>query len=197
MAQVRTYTWTNAATAVARNQSVGFTVAEATTVDTTNGGSWYWNKQMDDASYLDVDAGTITGTNGFTPLSQSASYGATISGFTAANPGVMTVNDTAVYGFAAGDTIKVEGLADDLSGVSLNADYTIASITATTITTATNTTSLSAYVSGGRVTRVSDTNGVAIPVENLAVRGLTVGTGPVGANDAVMVMVVRGDESVT
>jgi len=197
MAQVRTFTWTNAASAVARDQDVGFEVAEVTTVDTTNGGSWYWNDQMADAAVLDVDAGTYATTNGFTPLSESSNYAASISGFTVANPGVITVDDTALYGFAAGDTIKVENVADDGSATSLNADYTIASITATTITLNESTLSSSAYVSGGKVTRVSDTDGVAIPIENLARRGITVGTTPVGANSAVMVMVCRGKESVT
>lgn len=197
MAQVRTFTWTNAAAAVARNQSVGFEVAEATTVDTTNGGSWYWNDQMAAASSLDVDAGTIATTNGFTALSESSSYGASISGITNASPGVLTVDDTALYGFAVGDTIKVEAVADDQTSTSLNQDYVIASLTATTITTATNTTAYSVYVSGGKVSRVSDTSGNAIPVENFARRGITVGTTPVGANSAVMVMVCRGKESVT
>jgi hypothetical protein len=196
MAQVKTFTWTNANPAVARNQEVGFTVAEATTVDTTNGGSWYWNKEMADASVLDVDSGTFTTTNGFTPLAESSNYAASISAFTNANPGVITVNDTAIYGFAVGDTIKVEGIAESGAGTSLNADYVIASLTATTITTATNTTSGAVWVSGGKVTRVSDTNGNAIPIENLARRGITVGTTPVGANSAVMVMVCRGDEPV-
>ena len=36
MAQIKTFTWTNASSAVARDQDVGFVVAEATTVDTTN-----------------------------------------------------------------------------------------------------------------------------------------------------------------
>lgn len=198
MAQVRTYTWTNAASALARDQDVGFLVAEATTVDTTNGGSWYWNKEMADAASLDVDAGTFATTNGFTPLSENANYGATISGFTNANPGVITIDDTALYGFVAGDTISAEGIAESGSGTSLNRKtFTIASLTATTITLDQNTTSDAVWVSGGKVVRVSDTNGVAIPIENVARRGITVGTTPVGANNAVMVMVVRGDESVT
>lgn len=198
MAQVKTFTWTNAAAAIARDQDVGFEVAEATTVDTTNGGSWYWNKQMADGSSLDVDAGSFATTNGFTPLSQSSNYGATISALTNANPGVITCGNTAVAGFAAGDTIKVERVAESGAGTSLNrATFTVASVTATTITLDQNTTSDAVYVSGGVVSRVSDTNGVAIPQENFAIRGITVGTTAVGANDAVMVMVCRGDESVT
>jgi len=198
MAQVKTFTWTNAATALASDQDVGFTVAEATTVDTTNGGSWYWNSQMADAAVLDVDAGTFATTNGFTPLSQSSNYGATITAFTNANPGVITCGNTAVAGFAAGDTIAVERVAESGAGTSLNRrTFTIASVTATTITLDQNTTSDAVYVSGGVVSRISDTNGVAIAQENYAIRGITVGTTPVGANNAVMVMVCRGDESVT
>jgi len=197
MAQIKTFTWTNANPAVARNLDVGFTVAEITTVDQTNGGSWYWNDQMGSGYYLDVDSGAITTSNGFTALSQSGRYGAAISGFTNANPGVIMVDNTALIGFAIGDTIAVVDVADDAAGTSLNATYTIASVTATTITTGTNTSAYSAWVSGGRVIRVSDTDGTPIPTENSAIRGVTVGTGPVGAASAVMVAVVKGKESVT
>jgi len=197
MAQIKRFGWTNPASAVARNLDVGFTVAEITTVDVTNGGSWYWTASMPNAYALDVDAGTIATTNGFTPLAQSARYGAVISAFTNANPGVLTVNETAAFGFAAGDTVKVTAVADDLStATSLNAEYTIASLTATTITLVENTTSSSVYVSGGYVTRVSDTNGDAVATSNVAIRGITVGTTPVGANSAVMVAIVKGENSV-
>jgi len=197
MAQVRTFTWTNANPAVARDQDVGFIVAEATTVDTTNGGSWYWNNQMADAASLDVDSGAFATTNGFTPLAESSNYAASASAFTNASPGVITVDDTARYGFVIGDTIKVEGIAESGAGASLNRDYVIASFTATTITTDIDTTSYAVWVSGGKVSRVSNLAGDAIPIQNLAIRGITVGTTPVGANSAVMVMVCRGDESVT
>lgn len=199
MAQIKTFSWTNANPAVARNLDVGFLVAEITTIDITNGGSWQWVTGMAAASSLDVDAGTISGSNGFTLLAQNAVYGATISGFTNANPGVITVNDTATFGFAAGDTIKVAEVADDGTGTnSLNGTYTIASVTATTITTTTNTTvtGYSVWVSGGIVTRVSDTNGVPIATQNYAIRGVTVGTTPVGAASASMVAIVKGQESV-
>lgn len=200
MAQVKTFTWTNPSTAVARNLDCGFTVAEITTVDTTNGGSWYWNDQMADAAVLDVDSGAFATSNGFTPLAQSARYGAAISGFTNANPGVITVNDVSTFGYAAGDTIKVTDIAESGSNTSLNGNFTIASVSASanTITLVQDTSSgYNTYVSGGYVTRVSDTNGVAIPVENQAIRGITVGTTPVGANSAVMVAVCRSSESVT
>jgi hypothetical protein len=196
MAQIATFSWTNANPAIARDIDVGFTVSEILTIDITNGGSWQWVSGMVAGSYLDVDAGTITGTNGFTALAQSARYGAAISGFTAANPGVITVDDTAVFGFANGDTIEVSEIADDGTGLSLNRSYVIASFTATTITTDIDTTAYSAWVSGGTVTRVSDTNGVAIPTENFAIRGMTIGTGVVGANSASVVCIVKGENVV-
>ena len=197
MAQIKTFSWTNPNPAIARNLDVGFEVAEVTTIDITNGGSWQWVEGMVDGSYLDVDAGTITGTNGFTPLAQNATYGATVSGFTNANPGVITVDSTSRFGIVAGDTIKVAELADDGSTAnSLNGTYTVASVTETTITTTTNTTGYSVYVSGGSVIRVSDTDGNAIATNNVAIRGVTAGTGVVGANSASMVAIVKGKNSV-
>lgn len=199
MAQIKRFTWTNPDPAVARDLDVGFDVAEITTIDITNGGSWYWINGMGDGYSLDVDAGTVATSNGFTPLSESPNYGASISGFTNANPGVITVDDTGPAGFAVGDTIKVSSLADDNSADnSLNGEFTIASLTTTTITLDEDTSSgYSAYVSGGFVTRVSDTNGNAVATENFARRGITVGTTPVGANSASMIAIVKGEESVT
>ena len=197
MSQMRTFSWTNPAAAVARNLNVGFEVAEITTTDTTNGASWFWMDTMDAASFQLVDTGAITTTNGFTPLAQSVAYGATVSGFTNANPGVITVNDTATFGYAAGDTINVVNIADDLSAAtSLNGTYTVASVTATTITLDQNTAASSVWVSGGTVIRVSDTNGDPVRFHNQAIQGITLGTGVVGGNNAVMVAVVKGQESV-
>lgn len=196
MAQVKTFTWTNPNPAVARNLDCGFDPVEITIVDLTNGGSWYWNSGFTDATVLDVDAGTIAGANGVTPLSQSAIYGAAISGFTNANPGVITASNISLVGIAAGDTIKVAGIADDGSATSLNGDFTVASVTATTITLSENTSAYSVYVSGGVASRKTDTNGDAVPVENKAIRGLTLGTSAVGAASASMTAVVRGDEPV-
>jgi len=198
MSQMKSFAWTNAASAVARDLDVGFEVAEVTTVDRTNGGSWYWNDQMADAEVLDVDSGAMATTNGFTPLSENANYGAAISAFTNANPGVITVDDSGPAGFAVGDTIAVEGVAESGAGSSLNRrTFTIASLTATALTLDQNTTSDAVYVSGGKVSRVSDVNGNAIAQENFARRGITVGTTPVGANSANMVAFVKGKESVT
>jgi|32_taG_2_1085360.scaffolds.fasta_scaffold05252_2 hypothetical protein len=198
MAQMKVGTYTNPSSGTAAtNISFGFTVDSITVYNVTAGSIFSWNSSMDDASYFTVTSGAYTSSNGFTPLAQSTAVGATISNITAANPAVITVNDTSTFGFAAGDTILVTEVADDLTGTTLNAEYTIASVTATTITTATDTSSgYSAYVSGGLVTRVSDTNGDAIPIQNQAIRGLTFGTGVVGANSDVVTYVAFGSNSV-
>lgn len=196
MSQIKSYTWTNPNPAVARDLDVGFTVAEVTIVDKTTGGSWYWCDGMASASILDVDSGVITGTNGVTPLAQSASMGASISAFTNANPGVITATGVTALGFAAGDTIKVVGVADDLSAVTLNGTYVVASVTATTITLTTSTAALAVYVSGGYVTRVSDSTGTPVALHNAAIRGITLGTSAVGAAAALMTAIVKGKEQV-
>lgn len=196
MVQAKRFSWTNPSSAVARNLNCGFQVAHAITIDVTNGGSWEWINGMGDGYYLDVDSGSVTTSNGFTPLSQNAAFGATISAFSNANPGVITVNDTASFGFAAGDTIKVSSLSDDGTGTSLNGEFTVASVTATTITLDQNTSAYSAYVSGGYVSRVSDSDGNPIATNNEAIEGVTLGTGVVGGNSAVMVAICYSDESV-
>lgn len=196
MTQAKKITWTNPNPAIARDLDVGFAPDEVTIVDLTNGGSWYWNSSFTDGTVLDIDAGTIAGANGVTPLSQSASFGPAISGFTNANPGVITATGVSTFGVAAGDTITVVGVADDMTATSLNGTYTVASVTATTITTATNTAAYSVYVSGGYVHRVSDTSGDPVPVENLAIEGLTLGTSAVGANSASMVAIAKSNNCV-
>lgn len=196
MTQAKQFTWTNPNPAVARNLDVGFAPDEVTIVDLTSGGSFYWNSAFTDGTVLDVDAGTIAGANGVTPLSQSSSFGPAISGFTNANPGVITATGVTTHGIAAGDTIKVVAIADDDTATSLNGTYTVASVTATTITTATNTAAYSVYVSGGYVVRVSDTSGTPIAIENKAIEGLTLGTSAVGANSASMVAIAKSNNCV-
>ncbi|MDX1532805.1 MAG: hypothetical protein R3230_01210 [Nitrosopumilaceae archaeon] len=197
MAQMKRVAWTNPSTAVARNESVGFEVSKVEIWDLTTPNRFEWTADMADASYFTLGTLAYTTSNGVTPLSQSTAMGATISGISAANPAVITVNDTSTFGYAAGDTIKVTEVADDLTGTSLNGDYTIASVTATTITTTTNTSSgYSAYVSGGKAIRESDTNGDPVAQENKAIQGVTLGTGCVGANSASMVAIFYGDNPV-
>lgn len=198
MAQMKSFSWTNPAAAVARNLDCGFEVAEATSVNITDGGSFYWNDAMDDGYYLDVDAGTITTSNGFTPLNQGDVFAAAVSGFTNANPGVITASNLSALGFAAGDTIQVSNLADDQTAAnSLNGEFTVASVSATQLTLSEDTSSgYSAYVSGGLVTRSSDTNSDPVAFDNVGIRGITLGTGVVGGNNDVMVALCKSKEPV-
>ena len=202
MSQEKIFNFTNPATAVAVNLDVGFTVASIRSIDPTavTGGWFEWFSGMTAGSYLDGATGLVVATAGFTPIVEESVYGASISGFTNAAPGVLTVSDTARFGFAVGDTIKVAELADDETGdASLNGEFVIASLTATTITTTTDTsaTGFSVYVSGRTVTRVSDVDGFSIPTQNFSIFGLTLGTAVVGGDDAVMAVKVTGENSVT
>lgn len=196
--QMKRLSWTNASTAVALNFDVGFEVAKIEIWDQTTPNRFEWTKDMADASYFTLGTLAFTTTNGVTPLLQDTAIGASISGFTNAAPGVLTVTDTATFGYAAGDTITVSNIADDGSTAnSLNGEFTIASVTATTITLVESTAAYSVYVSGGIAVRKTDTNGDAVAQENKAIRGVTLGTGAVGANSAVMNAVCYGEEPVT
>lgn len=195
--QQKTKSWTNPNPAIARNLDFGFTVDEITITDVTNGGQFYWNSSLPNAYVIDVDGGSTVTTNGVTPLSQSAIYGAAVSNFTTANPGVITATYISTVGIVAGDTIKVTDIAESGSGTSKNGTFTVASVTATAITLVESTVGYKTYVSGGYVTRVKDSNNVPIPTENFAIRGVTLGTSAVGANSASMVATGRSSESVT
>lgn len=197
MAQIQTFSYTNPATAVAKNISLGFSISDITTIDITNGGSFRWVLGMAPGSWMN-DAGAITDTDGFTPLEQFATYGASISGFTNDNPGVITVDDTVTFGFAIGDTIQVGEVSDNGAdpALGLNGFYTIATVTDTTITLNEDTTALNAWVSGGIVTRVSDVDGFAIPTENFAIQGMTLGTDVVGGDNADVTGIASGENPV-
>lgn len=196
--QMKRLSWTNASSAVALNFEVGFEVAQIEIWDQTTPNRFEWTKDMADASFFTLGTLAFTTTNGVTPLLQETAIGASISAFTNAAPGVLTVTDTAIFGYAAGDTITVSNLADDGSSASsLDGDFTIASVTATTITLVESTVGFSVYVSGGIAVRKTDTNGDAVAQENKAIRGITLGTGAVGANSAVMNAVCYSEDPVT
>lgn len=203
MAQEKILSWTNPATAVLRNLNFGFTVAEIKTIDVTNGVAWYWNSSMPSGSFQRIDSGAITLSNGFIPLAQGGIFAAPISGFTNANPGVITATELRELGFAAGDKVSVGALADDETGTgSLNGSYTIASVNLATngVTLVESTVGKAVYVSGGALNRVQalDVNGVLQPVpnKNVAIQGVSAGTGSVGANNASMVAIASGDNPV-
>lgn len=197
MAQLEVYSWTNETPAAARTQSVGFKVDEVLITARDSTQMYYWNSAMLDDTAFDITTGLPVASNGVTPLEENTRIGASISGFTNANPGVITVGDTTIFGFEVGDTIKVTALADDQTGDTLNGEYEIASLTDTTITTTTDTTTFSSWVSGGYVTRVSNADGEPIAVVNRAIQGLTLGSTVVGTDGEPMTMVVRGGNHVT
>lgn len=149
-----------------------------------------WSKSMPAASYFGVkntdgaatDESIYAAANGFTPLNEGAVFGAVISGFTNANPGVITVGQNpADFGISAGSTLVVGGIREtfDASKPSLNGEYTVASVTATTITLSDNTTNSRVYSSGGIA------YGKAQPTENIGSEGLSLGSAVVGANNDV------------
>ena len=151
-----------------------------------------------------VDLGTYSATNGITLIgfptqSPDARFGAVVSAFTNANPGVLTVDTT--VGITAGCVIKVEGIADDQTGTTLNGTYTVASVTGTTITTATNTAAYGVWVSGGYVSVVTNATPVIpnppyniySPVQTLynqAIQGIIIGTALLTNADASDVLLI-------
>lgn len=209
MVQMATFKWTNAATAAARNQPIGFAPAHIKIMSVsgtvTNA---EWNDQMAAGSVqTQANAGTLaySASNGITyNSSPQGQFGQPLSGagaaaFTNANPGVITVQDGSY--FKAGDVINVTGVANTNVGATLNGQYTIASVSGNALTTTTNTTAYGVRVSGGTVSLYSrpNTNGNYDPAinPNIASYSITIGTAAVGANSQQMVMTVWGKNNVT
>lgn len=167
-----------------------------------------------------LDLTTYASSNGvaiLNPLgSEQGQYGAIVSGFTNANPGVITVDSTANAGITAGCFIQVSLLADDQSAATLNGLYYVASVTATTVTLgaapagvyqqqgtikSANTSALAVYVSGGVVTVVQNANATTpnppnniysdVPLwYNEAIQGISIGTSCFAGWDASDVILV-------
>lgn len=200
MSQSKLVSWTNATPVATRNQSVGFTVEEAYITNLTDGVSYYWNSAFTDAYYQTVSSGTITTSNGVTPLAQSTLVAAPVTDVTNAASAVITASYLAQFSFAVGDTVKLTDVADDSASdgdTPLNFSGTVSAVSATTVTVSVDTSSgYAVYVSGGYLVRVSDINSVPIPILNVAIRGVTLGTGVVGTDGDSMVAVYRGSNSV-
>lgn len=209
MAQMATFKWTNAATAAARNQPIGFAPAHIKIMAVSGTVTSYeWNDQMAAASVIvagNDGAQSISSTNGITYNSSPQGQfgqpitGSAAAGFTNANPGVITVQDGSY--FKAGDVINVTGIANTNVGETLNGQYTIASVSGNALTTTTNTTAYGVRVSGGTVSLYSrpNTDGNYDPAINPNIAGysITIGTAAVGANSQQMVMTVWGKNNVT
>jgi len=197
MSQLKTFSWTNASTAVAKNVSVGFAVSRVQTIDVTAGGSFMWAYGMPNGSFLNLASGAITTTNGFTPLEESALFGAPITAVTRAADTVFTCSYLDQFSFAVGDVVNAVAIADDLSGLTLNGTYTVLSVTGTQITCSESTASgYSVYVSGGALVQKENASGVPYPTLNVAIYGGTLGTGMVGANSSSMVAIFEGQNPV-
>lgn len=197
MAELKTTSWTNPTPAVARNVSVGFAVARVMTIDVTTGGSFIWVYGMPNGYYLDVDAGTITTSNGWTPLAQDVLFGAPITAVTEAADTIFTCTFLDQFSFAVGDTVKATEIADDQTGTTLNGDYTVLTVSATQITCSESTAAgFSTWVSGGYLSQKSNSSGQPYPTLNVSIQGGTVGTGIVGAASAAMVAVFEGQNVV-
>lgn len=200
MSQMKLVSWTNATPVAVRNQSLGFQVTEALITNITDGVQYYWNSGMADASYVTVSSGAVTLSNGFTPLAQSVLVAAPVTGVSAAADAVITCSNLAQFAFAVGDTVKLTDVADDSASdgdTDLNFSSTVTAVDATTVTVAQQTNSgFAAYVSGGFLVRVLDSSSVPVPIVNLAIQGLILGTGVNGTDGDSMVGVYRGENSV-
>jgi len=117
---------------------------------------------------------------------------ATISGFTNASNGVILVDFIEEFGFVVGDTIQVSGIVEDVSSggnsseYSLNGEYTIKSLTETSIKVVEDTTNKNVYISHGNVVRSQDPNGDPIANLNLKKLGFVSGT-TIGADGSKLV----------
>lgn len=197
MSQLKTVSWTNPATAVARNVSVGFSVARVQVIDVTNGALQMWVYGMPVGSHINMATAAVTLTNGFTPLAQQALFGAPITGVTRAADTIFAASYLDQFSFAVGDIVKVTDIADDQTGLTLNSQYTVLSVSASAVTCSESTASgYSAWVSGGYISKVRDASGVPYPTINVAIQGGTLGTGMVGANSASMVAIFEGQNPV-
>ncbi len=86
----------------------------------------------------------------------NARYAANISGFTNANPCVITVDSTQF--FQVGGIVRVADLVNTTVGKSLNGDYTVTALTNTTITINQDTTKYGVYISGGFLSILQELN---------------------------------------
>lgn len=212
MAQVKTYTFTSAASLAAVDINIGFDVASVSLINETAQGSTanpgvvkkaLWNDTMAaaEAAIVKNTAGAATDessfitSNGFSMISDSATYGSAISGYTNANPAVITVGDAVGAGFVVGDTIQVTDMAYSGAGTNPNQAYVIASISGNAITTTEDSSAYGVRVSGGNLFRVTNAAGTPIAVVNRGQRKLRVGTG-VQAASSVCSLVIIGKNCV-
>jgi hypothetical protein len=197
MSQLKTVSWTNPSTAVAKNISVGFEVTRVQTIDVTAGASFMWAYGMPNGYSINLASGAVSTSNGFTPLSQDGLFGAPITAVTRAADTVFTCSFLDQFSFAVGDVVNAVAITDDATGLSLIGQYTVLSVSATAVTCSESTASgYSAWISGGYLVQVENSSGSPYPTVNKAIQGGTLGTSMVGANSSAMVAIFEGSNSV-
>ena len=205
MSQMKTYSFTSAASPANVDINVGFDVAFVELISQTGQGSsanpgvvkrarWSDTMANGEAALVKNTDGAATDTSsfittlGFSMITDSATYGSAISAFTNANPAVITVDDAAGAGFAVGDTVQIAEMAYSGAGTNPNQQYVIASISGNAITTTENSTSYGVRVSGGNLFRVSDSDGKPVAIVNRGQRKLRIGTGLQAASSEIHVI---------
>lgn len=183
---------------VAQNINIGFTVGMMNIYNSTSGGVFGWNSSMASGSYFDYSDGSYTSSNGVTSLNQGSIFGPPISAISTGADTTVTAANLDQFSIIAGYTVNLVGIADDLSGTTLNlVGASVKSVTSTTVVLEDSTASgYSVYVSGGYIVPVSDENGDPVPTENVGIYGVTLGTGVVGSDSDVITYVVFGENSV-
>jgi hypothetical protein len=196
MAQTKTFGWNNNGFNYPKNLNTGFDVSSVRIVDITAGNSWYWNDKMPDTWAYEDTTAVVLFNDGVSRIPKISLFGSPITAFTNANPGVITCEYIEECGILVGDTVKVTGVADDMTGAMLNGQYIVAAVTPADITLTSSTIGLSAYVSGGYVSRVKDSYGKDISTKNFSVCGVRLGILVIGTAASDVVAEVHGKNCV-
>lgn len=212
MAQMKTYSFTSAASLANVDINVGFDAAKVEVYNQTAYGSVtnpgsvqqaVWVDTMSNGQALTLlnTAGAATETSayittlGISMITDSAIFGSAISAYTNANPAVITVADAVGAGFAVGDTVQIAEMAYSGAGTNPNQEYVIASISGNAITTTENSSAYGVRVSGGNLFRVRNSLGQPVAITNRGQRKVRIGTGAQTAS-SVCHVVIYGKNSV-
>jgi len=196
MAQVKSFSWTNPSPTVVRTLDIGFDITKIEVIDVTAGAKGEWVFGMPVGSLQAAD-GTVTLTNGVTPLDEQAIFGAPITALTKGATTVITIAFEDRFEYVEGDKVRAVSIVDTGAAETLNREYTVTSVSGNQITCSDDTSSgFNTYVSYGLLNRIQNKDGRPYSRKNVAISGCTLGTSIVGAAGSEMVAVVYGEESV-
>lgn len=199
MAQTLEFNWTNPSTVVPVNIAVGFAISRVTVYDTTVGTVYTWVSPMKEGEFLQLGTTGVQTTNGFTPVTSTALFGAPIVGFQQITaPMYFQCEFVDLFGFQKGDTVLATDMAESGQGKPINGIYTVASVSGNQVnlTGSTQASGYMEYAAGGKLVRIKDSQGNPIPVRNHAVFGGTIGTGMAGSAGSVISCIVEGSMNV-